>query len=62
MKIAGADAKKPEQVRSAIDSLDELKLGRLIRDLAFSTKVEQSALHYARRVLRRRLKEKAKQT
>jgi hypothetical protein len=34
--------------------LDDTNLGQLITELAFSTKLEQSALHFARNEQRRR--------
>jgi hypothetical protein len=54
MKIAGAEAKKPDLIRKAIRNLDDLKLGQLITELAFSTKLEQATLHFARNEQRRR--------
>lgn len=53
-RIAGAPAKKPDLIRAAIRDLDEAKLGQLITELAFSTRLEQSALHFARNEQRRR--------
>lgn len=54
MKIAGAPAKKPDLIRAAIRNMDDAKLGQLIIELAFSTRLEQSALHFARNEQRRR--------
>jgi hypothetical protein len=54
MKIAGVPARKPDLIRAAIRNLDDTNLGQLITELAFSTKLEQSALHFARNEQRRR--------
>jgi hypothetical protein len=60
MKIAGAPAKKPDLIREAIRNLDDVKLGQVITELAFSTKLEQSALHFARNEQRRRIRQAKK--
>ena len=54
MKIAGVEGKKPDLIRDAIRKLDDGKLGQLITELAFNTKLEQSALLFARNEQRRR--------
>ncbi|WP_303749554.1 hypothetical protein [Stenotrophomonas pigmentata] len=60
MKIAGVPAKKPDLLREAIRRMDDAKLGQLITELAFSTRLEQSALHFARGEQRRRTRQAKK--
>lgn len=60
MMIAGAPAKKPNLIREAVRLLDDAKLRRLVAELTFSTKLEQSALHFAREEQRRRARQAKK--
>lgn len=60
MLIAGASAKKPNLIREAVRKLDDAKLRRLVAELAFSTRLEQSTLHFARSEQRRRTRQAKK--
>ncbi len=60
MKIAGVEGKKPDLIRDAIRKLDDVKLGQLVTELAFNTRLEQSALHFARNEQRRRTRQAKK--
>lgn len=60
MKIAGAEAMKPDQVRDAIRQLGDVELGLLIGRLDRSTRIEQTALHFARSEQRRRKRQAKK--
>jgi hypothetical protein len=60
MKIAGADAMKPDHVRDAIRKLGDIELGQLIGRLDRSTRIEQTALHFARGEQRRRKRQAKK--
>lgn len=54
MKTVDAPAREPGQIREAIRQLVDSDLAQQITELAFSTKMEQSVLHYARNEKRRR--------
>ncbi|HHA2858083.1 hypothetical protein B9Y88_02780 [Stenotrophomonas maltophilia] len=62
MKIAGAEAMKPDQVRDAIRQLGDVELGQLIGRLDRSTRIEQAALHFARGEQRRRRRRQRKES